>query len=368
MFSSAQVEYIRYYLNAAGYINSLMPLPSSHYLLTTSHLKNVSPVYFSDPKVLRKALTSISKLNNRLRGITGDIKLEALRLKFERARTLWSAKKGVWCAIDFEAWEMKHDDITEFGYSLFRWESGRLVGPEEGHWTIKEMKSTRNFKYIADNRDNYQWGTSIEKSRRVFGQDLCTFVAGLKEHGPVFLVFHGAPNDIQYLKQFKVPEADEATKDIPGTNPTSGIFIIDTADLFASLEGRSGERRGLERMCRLLKMYEVYYMHNAGNDAHWTLMALKDMVSGQPLDIQREKRWPAQMELSKTGAKTTTVAHLPWEIDPEYDDMEGIFEPFQGNPDPPEEEEEGAVKKAYTGRQRPPHQKATYAVSLNKDT
>lgn len=73
---------------------------------------------------------------------------------------------------------------------------------------------------------------------------------------------------IRYLKQFKVPEADEATKDIPGTNPTSGIFIIDTADLFASLEGRSGERRGLERMCRLLKMYEVYYMHNAGNDAH----------------------------------------------------------------------------------------------------
>ncbi len=73
---------------------------------------------------------------------------------------------------------------------------------------------------------------------------------------------------IRYLKQFKVPEADEATKDLPDTKDNSGIFIIDTADLFAGLEGRGGERRGLERMCRLLKMYDVCYMHNAGNDAH----------------------------------------------------------------------------------------------------
>ena len=146
MFSSAQIEYVRYYLKAAGYISSLIPLPSSHYLVTTNHLKNVSPVYFDDPKVLKKSLTKISKLNNRLRGITGDIRLEALRIRFERARTLWSAKKGVWCAIDFEAWEMKHDDITEFGYSLYKWENGKLVGPEEGHWTVKEMGSTRNVR------------------------------------------------------------------------------------------------------------------------------------------------------------------------------------------------------------------------------
>src|SRR5258708_30300511 len=98
-------------------------------------------------------------------------------------------------------------------------------------------------------------------------------------------------------------------------------------------------------------------------------MALKDMISSERLDIQREKRWPSQMEISQTGAKTATVAHHPWEVDPEYDDMEGIFEPFQGEPDPPEEEE--TVRKAYTGRQMPPQQKekmATYAVSLTKDT
>jgi len=55
---------------------------------------------------------------------------------------------------------------------------------------------------------------------------------------------------------------------VPDTPPKQGIYIADTAELFAALEGHSGERRGLERMCRLLGIRELKYMHNAGNDAH----------------------------------------------------------------------------------------------------
>lgn len=55
---------------------------------------------------------------------------------------------------------------------------------------------------------------------------------------------------------------------IPDAPPNDGVFIVDTAELFSALEGHSGERRGLERMCRLLGMRNLEYMHNAGNDAH----------------------------------------------------------------------------------------------------
>lgn len=55
---------------------------------------------------------------------------------------------------------------------------------------------------------------------------------------------------------------------IPDTPQSEGIFVVDTAELFSDLEGHSGDRRGLERMCRLLGMREMEYMHNAGNDAH----------------------------------------------------------------------------------------------------
>ena len=50
--------------------------------------------------------------------------------------------------------------------------------------------------------------------------------------------------------------------------PNDGIFIVDTAEMFAGLEGESGvNTRGLERTARLLGI-EVEYDHNAGNDAH----------------------------------------------------------------------------------------------------
>lgn len=55
---------------------------------------------------------------------------------------------------------------------------------------------------------------------------------------------------------------------IPDTPPKEGIYVVDTAEVFAALEGNSGERRGLERMCRLLGMRELNFMHNAGNDAY----------------------------------------------------------------------------------------------------
>ena len=55
---------------------------------------------------------------------------------------------------------------------------------------------------------------------------------------------------------------------LPDMMPNDGIFIVDTAEMFAGLEGESGANtRGLERTARLLGI-EVEYDHNAGNDAH----------------------------------------------------------------------------------------------------
>ena len=61
---------------------------------------------------------------------------------------------------------------------------------------------------------------------------------------------------------------------LPDMMPNDGIFIVDTAEMFAGLEGESGANtRGLERTARLLGI-EVEYDHNAGNDAHVTIVLL----------------------------------------------------------------------------------------------
>jgi hypothetical protein len=56
LFSSAQVEYIRYWLHTMGFTKELIPLPYSDCLLTSSRLQNHSPVVYKTGTELRSAL------------------------------------------------------------------------------------------------------------------------------------------------------------------------------------------------------------------------------------------------------------------------------------------------------------------------
>lgn len=78
--------------------------------------------------------------------------LQSRRSIFEKSRLYWSSKKGTWIAIDFEAWEYDHKVLTEFGYSLVRWEDGTEAS-ETGHWIVKEHKQYINGTYVKGARD-----------------------------------------------------------------------------------------------------------------------------------------------------------------------------------------------------------------------
>jgi len=106
-----------------------------------------------------------------------------------------------------------------------------------------------------------------------------TMIHSMAKPGPLFLVFHDNHQDIKYLRSpeidapvdglsFLLPEscaeAETATSDTPK------IYVIDTSELFAALEGNSGgQKRSLERVCRLLQIKSLFtqHLHNAGNDA-----------------------------------------------------------------------------------------------------
>lgn len=61
---------------------------------------------------------------------------------------------------------------------------------------------------------------------------------------------------------------DGFTTVLPELVPSTGIFVVDTKELFSALEGESfGSQSKLERVCRLLG-FKPEYLHNAGNDAH----------------------------------------------------------------------------------------------------
>lgn len=53
---------------------------------------------------------------------------------------------------------------------------------------------------------------------------------------------------------------------LPDAMPDEGIFVVDTSNLFAALEGEGlTNRRSLDRVCKHLQV-PTEYLHNAGND------------------------------------------------------------------------------------------------------
>lgn len=80
-----------------------------------------------------------------------DPTLNARRDIFERVRSLWAQKQGIWCALDFEAWDRDHTLLTEFGWSIVRWD-GETKVEEQGHLTVKEHRYYTN-TFVEDNRE-----------------------------------------------------------------------------------------------------------------------------------------------------------------------------------------------------------------------
>lgn len=176
--------------------------------------------------------------------------------------------------------------------------------------------------------------------------------------GPLFLTFHDNSQDIKrvvcpyntagiptyllsrvifrYLNQLEAPIANMAFL-LPDATPLDGVYVADTADMFAALEGDTSGHRSMESMCNHLKI-KTEYLHNAGNDAYvsldstsiaslaktapfqYTLSALKSMASGNQLDIQRDERWPNRMD----AESKLKVQFKPWE-EGDHSDTEGLI-------------------------------------------
>lgn len=324
LFSSAQINYVRYWLYTVGLTKNIIPLPYSDCLLTDADLKQVTTICFKTGGQLKMEHKSLDKVNKKIKkgAISGG--LSNKRDTFENIRTHWQAKQGTWLAIDIEAWDYMHDEMTEFGWSGVYWDDGKEV-EARGHYRIKEYEHTRQ-TFVPNHQDKYQFGKTEFIMKKDKTKHIGQLFSQFTERGPVFLIFHGAGNDkggdLKSLKNIKVIEDYVfPTKDIP----KSGYIVVDTQELFQALEGHeSGNTRSLGQVCNQLQI-RTQWLHNAGNDAHYTFLALKEMASGDPVDQQRTKRWPQQ-----SAGLTADLKHKP--VSEEYSDDEDIM---MGPPAPP---------------------------------
>ncbi|KAJ7748466.1 hypothetical protein DFH07DRAFT_747279 [Mycena maculata] len=317
-FSSAQIDYIRYWLNAMNLTSDIIPLPHSDCFVPKEELSTVAPAVHPDKKTLRKAVDKVKKVSNRLvQGV--NVSLLARRTAFERVRKFWTTKVGAWCALDFEEWTGDHRVVTEFGYSLLHWKDGVEV-KDFKHFTVWEARAMRNGQYVPENREHYNFGTSEEIKKAKLKAKIATLLSELRGHGPIFLVFHDPRGDLETLQRLEAPISG-AVSELPDSIPSEGLFIVDTAALFAALMGEGQRTFKLQQVCNQLGI-ETEWLHNAGNDAFYTLLALREMAEGGPLDTQKEARWPTRKGM-ETALTVQLLEERPGLSSDEEDDMIG---------------------------------------------
>ncbi|KAK3990635.1 good for full DBP5 activity protein 2 [Cladorrhinum sp. PSN332] len=203
--------------------------------------------------------------------------------------------------IDVEAYEFNQDLITEVGISVL--DTTKLEGVAPGvngqnwfslidarHIRIEENIWAVNSRYVRGCADQFSFGntevmrlgdipTVVEEiiDNAAFGP------AGLNtEPRPVVLVFHDASADIKYLQTagYNIYAANNVTD------------ILDTKDLH-KYALRTNDTGSLESVLRYLEI-PSHHLHNAGNDAVYTLramlglavkkraMSLESALTGQP--------------------------------------------------------------------------------------
>lgn len=193
----------------------------------------------------------------------------------------------VFISVDIEAYEFAQTKITEIGISSL--DTRHLAGVAPGdhatnwlpkirskHYLVAEHAKLVNKRHVKGCPEKFDFGrsetirlsTAAQKIRASFGVRVTPNVTGsvrseaVSEKKPkyrnVVLVGHALDNDKQYLKALGVSSDPMNT-------------VIDTFDTQRTASGKRNPR-SLKKVLQALDI-EPRYLHNAGNDAAYTLQA-----------------------------------------------------------------------------------------------
>ncbi|KAK9899812.1 hypothetical protein P389DRAFT_4266 [Cystobasidium minutum MCA 4210] len=218
---------------------------------------------------------------------------------------------GAMLAVDVESWDVDHDYIIELGLAYCSWQKGNAVPPrvKTEHIIIEEHRDKRNGVYSPDAKDRFAFGKSrtlTEFQSQVYLRILIKKLSqGLNDASqPLIFLFHNAASERNYFQLMNIDVLDNVPERIPlnllrptpsdfRNNKWSGYVVLDTQRLWKSfLIGKEGEKdapMALGPICKSLGI-TTKYLHNAGNDALYTLKVFMKLAESesQARQTQRE--------------------------------------------------------------------------------
>jgi hypothetical protein len=194
--------------------------------------------------------------------------------KLASAQSLAASRSKVFIAIDVEWDETDPSTILEIGIAVLDLRKGRLhpdhfppstwsIRPR--HFIISENRNVHNGKYTRSNKFGFKFGKSYHCREQKAVQVLQDLLDDLEEE--VVLVGHCMTQDLVRLVGMGVILSEE-------------MAVIDTGNLERAFSGRvNGQRRSLGDICEdfEIKYFAKKKLHNAGNDAFFTMAVFAHM-------------------------------------------------------------------------------------------
>lgn len=233
----------------------------------------------------------------------------------------------VFIAVDCEAWERNNKIVTEIGFATLDMDDVLNIPPGKNcenwfpkirhrHFRIKEHLGCRNGTHVEDNADRFEFGESEIISKRdtnilagVFKPPYSRGFSADKsstnssgdnaEHRDIILVGHDTGNDIDYLRQ----------AGFDPLNRSNLLEVLDTAVIWRAFK-RELSNRKIGDILYELEMVG-WNLHNAGNDAAYTLQMMLAMCLKEALQRsmpKEELRKERQEQLDKDVEKATKLA------------------------------------------------------------
>ncbi|KAG0279879.1 hypothetical protein BGZ95_011982 [Linnemannia exigua] len=177
--------------------------------------------------------------------------------------TLYSpqqCEEGIWfISVDIEAYESKQDLILEIGWSICDPSSGKDTFIDN-HYAISDYRHLVNKKFVDSRPDMFGFGETVwanlQDAIAAFQQDLEKAASRNKDERFV-LIAHDMASDMKYLSGM-------------GVVFPKGMVQFDTQEMNAARVGNGACKMGLGSLLDEVNI-ENYSLHNAGNDAHYTM-------------------------------------------------------------------------------------------------
>ncbi|KAL0094592.1 hypothetical protein F4703DRAFT_1025692 [Phycomyces blakesleeanus] len=218
---------------------------------------------------LSKRVKKINKRNERMKQAEEELKM---------SKELIEKKKNVFCSIDIEAWERDQSLLLEIGWSMYDSKTDLYM---DQHYLINTYKHLKNGNFVEDNKLRFQFGTSVwstlPQALNELKKDLDWAV---ERDGEVILIGHGFESDLKYLSKhkFRWPGTRPGENDSEDVHKSAVTWILNTDTLYAA---SIHDLHNPPSLGKTLKLFDIdtWCLHNAGNDAHYTLQLFLALVS-----------------------------------------------------------------------------------------